>query len=189
MTLERQIAWVTGAGSGIGRAIAIDLARAGACVVISGRRNTALEQVADEVRACGGLVQVKPADVRDGTEVETVAAQIVAEFGPMDILVNAAGINVPQRSWAEVSQADWLDVNATNMSGPFFCTRSALLHMRLRRRGLIINIGSWGGRFALKLTGAAYAASKRALMAMTETLNMEEGGVTAYAPASFCPPP
>lgn len=144
-------------------------------MVVSGRRRETLEKVADEVEALRGLVRVKPVDVRNGTEVGAVVEEILREFRQIDIVVNAAGTNVPKRLWAELSEADWLDVNSTNLNGSFFCIRAVLSHMRERRRGLIINIGSWGGRFALKLTGPAYAASKRALIAMTETLNLEEG--------------
>jgi NADP-dependent 3-hydroxy acid dehydrogenase YdfG len=173
--VDKQVVWLTGAGSGIGQAVAIELARAGAAVIISGRRRAPLEQVAQEISSFSGSVRVKPVDVRNSEQVDTAAAEIVQEFGRIDIVVNAAGTNIPNRSWAQLSQADWMDVNATNTNGAFFCTRAVLGFMREQKQGLIVNIGSWGGRFALKLTGVAYAGSKRALIALTETLNMEEG--------------
>jgi NADP-dependent 3-hydroxy acid dehydrogenase YdfG len=173
--LKGQVAWVTGAGSGIGGAIALELAKAGALVVLCSRGRQALNEVASGIRASGGLAHVRPLDVRDAEEVQTVVTEIISEFKHIDIVINAAGTNIPDRSWEKMSAADWLNVNETNINGPFFCTRAALPHMRARRQGLVVNIGSWGGRFALKLTGAAYAASKRALIALTETLNMEEG--------------
>src|SRR5215813_4606465 len=114
--LEGQIVWVTGGSSGIGRAVAVDLAQAGARVVISGRRTVALEEVANEIKAVGGLVRVKSVDVRDRNEVEAAVAEILTEFGRIDVVVNAAGNNVPQRSWVDLSPKDWLDVTATNMS-------------------------------------------------------------------------
>jgi NAD(P)-dependent dehydrogenase (short-subunit alcohol dehydrogenase family) len=102
-------------------------------------------------------------------------ARILDSCGQIDVLVNAAGTNVPHRNLPELTSDAWIDVHSTNLHGPFFCINAVLPQMRLRRQGLIINIGSWGGRFALRLTGAAYAASKRGLIALTEALNIEEG--------------
>jgi NAD(P)-dependent dehydrogenase (short-subunit alcohol dehydrogenase family) len=174
MPLDGRVVWVTGGGSGIGRAAAIELARAGARVVISGRRREALEQVVAEIATQGGDAAAEPLDVTDGAAAASIAATIFNKRRRLDVVVVAAGNNIPNRKWSELTHADWMDVHAANTHGAFFCIHAALPYMRRQREGVIINVGSWGGRFALKLTGAAYAASKRALMAMTESLNMEE---------------
>jgi NADP-dependent 3-hydroxy acid dehydrogenase YdfG len=175
-TLGGRVAWVTGGGSGIGLAGAVELAKAGATVVISGRRAEILATAAEEVRAAGGRVDAVPLDVADAASVEKAAGTIIERHGRVDILVNSAGLNVAKRSWSEISAADWALVNHVNNDGTFYCIAAILPAMRERKDGLIINVSSWAGRHASKLTGPAYNASKHAVVALTHSLNMEEAG-------------
>ena len=172
--LDGQVAWITGAGSGIGRAGALELAAAGARLVLSGRRAEQLEQVAAEIAASGGKAEVVPLDVADRSAVEAAAAAILARHGRIDILVNSAGINVPNRFWKNLTAESFDQVVAVNLNGALYCTHVVLPAMRARRNGLVINISSWAGRFESYLTGPAYNASKHAMVAMTLSLNDEE---------------
>jgi NADP-dependent 3-hydroxy acid dehydrogenase YdfG len=171
MTLEGKRAWVTGAGSGIGRAGAEALAAAGAHVVLSGRRREQLDEVAAVIRGEGGAAEAQPLDVADRAAVERVAAAI----GPVDILVNSAGVNTPKRFWRELRAEEWERVVRTNLDGTTYCILAVLPGMRAKGGGVVINISSWAGRFDTQFTGAAYNASKFGVSALTATLNMEEG--------------
>jgi NADP-dependent 3-hydroxy acid dehydrogenase YdfG len=172
--LDGQVAWVTGAGSGIGRAGALELAAAGARLALSGRRAEQLEEVAGEIAAGGGKAEVVPLDVADRAAVEAAAAAILARHGRVDILVNSAGINVPNRFWKTLTPESFDRVVAVNLNGALYCTHAVLPAMRARRSGLVINVSSWAGRFESYLTGPAYNASKHAMVAMTLSLNDEE---------------
>jgi NADP-dependent 3-hydroxy acid dehydrogenase YdfG len=172
--LDGQVAWVTGAGSGIGRAGALELAAAGARLALSGRRAEQLEEVAGEIAASGGKAEVVPLDVADRAAVEAAAAAILARHGRVDILVNSAGINVPNRFWKTLTPESFDRVVAVNLNGALYCTHAVLPAMRARRSGLVINVSSWAGRFESYLTGPAYNASKHAMVAMTLSLNDEE---------------
>jgi NADP-dependent 3-hydroxy acid dehydrogenase YdfG len=185
-TLQDQVAWITGGGTGIGLAGGIELARAGATVVLSGRRARTLEEGAARIREAGGRAEIMPLDVAEQTAVAEAATSILDRFGRLDILVNSAGTNVPKRSWAEVDAAGWDRVNAVNADGTFYCIAAVLPAMRRRRSGLVINVASWAGRYVGKLTGPAYTASKHAVVALTASLNMEEcvNGIRACA---ICP--
>ena len=173
-SIDGEVAWVTGAGSGIGEAAAVALAGAGARLVLSGRRADALEATADTIRAAGGEALVAPADMSVAAEVEAVAATIRERFGRCDILVNSAGLNVPKRSWREIDPAAIDLVIGADLNGPFYSSRAVLPMMREQRSGLIIQVSSWAGRHVSKLTGPAYAAAKHGLVALSESLNQEE---------------
>jgi NADP-dependent 3-hydroxy acid dehydrogenase YdfG len=179
--LRGKVAWVTGAGTGIGEASAVALADAGMQVVLSGRRADRLEHVA---RQTGGLVA--PLDVSDRSAVQAVVGRIVDEFGGIDVLVSSAGINVPQRNWHTVDPADWDRVIRIDLDGAFYCAHAVLPHMIRQGGGLIVNISSWAGKHVSVLTGPAYTAAKHAMNAMNESINMENGihGVRACA---VCP--
>jgi NADP-dependent 3-hydroxy acid dehydrogenase YdfG len=185
-TLSGRVAWVTGGGSGIGLAGAVELAKAGAAVVLSGRRPEILEKAATEVRAAGGRAEAVPLDVADAAAVERAAKSIIERHGRVDILVNSAGLNVAKRSWSEISPADWALVNDVNNDGTFYCIAAVLPGMRERRSGLVINVSSWAGRHVSRLTGPAYNAAKHAVVALTHSLNMEEG-VNGIRACAICP--
>lgn len=172
--LNEQVIWVVGGGTGIGRATVVELASGGATVIVSGRRADALAETVKLAKA-GDRVSAVPLDIADADAVARTVADLLKRHGRIDTMVLAAGVNVPERQWSKLSPADWNYVNTINASGLFYCLHALLPSMRARRAGLIINVGSWGGRYALKLSGPAYAASKRAMMAMNETLNLEEG--------------
>jgi NADP-dependent 3-hydroxy acid dehydrogenase YdfG len=170
--LQGQRAWITGAGSGIGAGSARALAEAGAEVILSGRRRDPLEQVADEVRAAGGRATVEPLDTADGDAVADAAGRI----GRVDILVASAGLNVPERALGTLSRAGWDKVVDVNLNGVFYPVHAVLPGMRAQGGGSLILISSWAGRYATRLTGAAYNATKRAVLALSESVNEEEGG-------------
>ncbi len=184
--LNGKVAWVTGAGSGIGLAGAKGLAEAGATVVMSGRRKEILEPEAEKLRILGFDADSEPLDVANQRAVAQAVKNIVRRHGKIDILVNSAGINVPHRYWRNQTPQGWEDVIRTNLDGTFYTMHAVLPGMRKRKDGLIINISSWAGVYHTKLVGPAYNASKRGVVAMTETVNMEEAtnGIRACA---ICP--
>jgi NADP-dependent 3-hydroxy acid dehydrogenase YdfG len=172
--LKDKVAWITGAGSGIGEAGAVALAAAGMKVVLSGRRVDVLEPVAARIAEAGGEAVVEPLDISDGTAVADVASRIGDRFGRLDILVNSAGINIKERLWKDLTPEGWDDVIGIDLNGAFYCTHAVLPMMRAQKDGLVIQISSWAGRFDEYLTGAAYNAAKHAQNSMTATLNKEE---------------
>jgi NAD(P)-dependent dehydrogenase (short-subunit alcohol dehydrogenase family) len=163
--LEGKVAWITGGGSGIGLAGAIELHKAGAKVVISGRNAATLKHPGLEAIAC---------DVGDKAQVFKTFSEIEKRHGHVDILVNSAGINVPQRNYRNVTPENWDQIVAINLSGIFYCTHAVLPGMRSRKDGLVINVSSWFGRYTNALAGPGYSATKRAVVALTEQLNIEE---------------
>ena len=167
--LKGKVAWITGGGSGIGLAGALELARAGAHVVISGRSPETLKKAEREVKSAGSAEAI-PLDVSSKQDVARVAAQI----GRVDILVNSAGVNSPRRNFHNVALESWDEIVAINLSGMFYCVHAVLPGMRSRKDGLIINVSSWAGRYASTLTGPGYNATKHAVVALTESINMEE---------------
>jgi NADP-dependent 3-hydroxy acid dehydrogenase YdfG len=181
--LSGKVAWVTGAGTGIGEAGAIALSAAGMRVVLSGRRRDKLQEVAAR---CPGETRIEPLDVADKAAVNAVAERIQAEFGRVDVLVASAGINVKNRNWHNVSLEDWDAVIRIDLDGAFYCCKAVLPVMKEQGDGLIINISSWAGKHVGIVTGPAYTAAKHAMNAMNESLNMEAGlhGVRACA---ICP--
>jgi NADP-dependent 3-hydroxy acid dehydrogenase YdfG len=184
--LVGKVAWITGAGTGIGLAGARALAQAGAIVVMSGRRAELLGQQAQTIRSDGGRAEVEPLDVADPQAVKRVSDSIVSRHGRIDILINSAGLNTSHRYWKNQTIEGWREVIGTNLDGSFYTIHAVLPTMRARKDGLIINVSSWAGVFHPKLTGAAYNGSKHAVTAMTETINMEEctHGIRACA---ICP--
>ena len=149
-------------------------------------REAPLEETAARIREAGGHALVEPLDVTDKGAVGAAVGRIEARFGRLDILVASAGINVPNRNWADVSDDSWERIIAIDLSGAFYCARAVLPLMRAQRDGLIINIVSWAGRHVSYLSGPAYASAKHGMMALSESINIEEGayGVRACA---VCP--
>jgi NAD(P)-dependent dehydrogenase (short-subunit alcohol dehydrogenase family) len=173
--LKGKVAWVTGGASGIGLAGALALAKAGARVVISGRTQQTNESGLAQLKTAGDAESI-PLDVSDKAAVTRAAADIEKRHGRIDILVTSAGTNIGggKRNLSTMSLEGWDDVVAINLSGLFYCCYAVLPGMRARKDGLIINISSWAGRYASKLTGPAYNATKRAVIAVTESINIEE---------------
>jgi 3-oxoacyl-[acyl-carrier protein] reductase len=172
-SLDGQVALVTGAGRGIGRAIAEELALRGARVAVCARSAEQLDATADAIRALGGAASSYPLDVRVEEQVESTVRRVVGDLGGLDILVNNAGTNRVERV-ERMARGDWDDVLATNLTGPFLVARAALDHLAARS-GVIVNVSSVGGRPGVeKFEGmSAYVASKYGLMGFTEVLALE----------------
>lgn len=173
--LKGKVAWITGGGSGIGLAGALELAKAGAHVVISGRNARSNETGLAALKKAGSA-EATLLDVGDRAAVERTAADIEKRHGRIDILVTSAGTNIGggKRNFKTLSLDGWDDVVRINLNGLFYSCYAVLPGMRARKDGVIINISSWAGRYASALTGPAYNATKRAVIAVTESINMEE---------------
>jgi NADP-dependent 3-hydroxy acid dehydrogenase YdfG len=172
--LDGKVAWVTGAGTGIGEAGAKALAREGASVVLSGRRREPLEAVARAIETAGGRAVVEPGDMMDAKRVTEIAESIRERFGRLDILVNNAGNNVKERSWKELTPERIDTVIDANLSSAFYCAWAALPMMREQKDGVLIHTASWAGRYVSVLSGPGYTAAKHGVVAMSHELNMEE---------------
>jgi NADP-dependent 3-hydroxy acid dehydrogenase YdfG len=172
--LNGKIAWVTGAGTGIGEAGALALAREGMTVVLTGRRKEPLDAVAKRIVADGGKATVRPADVANAAAVRKVAEAIAAEHGRLDVLVNNAGLNIPERSWQKLKPEGIESVIGANLAGPFYVVQAALPIMRAQGGGLMIHTASWAGRFIGPVSGPAYMAAKHGVVAMSHSINLEE---------------
>jgi NAD(P)-dependent dehydrogenase (short-subunit alcohol dehydrogenase family) len=163
---------ITGAGSGVGRAIAHLFAKDGWRIALIGRRLEMLQETA------AGLPSDRVAsfacDVGDPDSVKQMAAGVLARFGHVDVLVNAAGTNTPKRSWRELSHADYDALLAANLHGAFYCVEAFLPGMRQRGAGTVVNINSEAGRLASPKAGVAYVAAKFGLAGLTQSLNAEE---------------
>ena len=173
--LNGKVAWITGGGSGIGLAGAEELVKAGARVVISGRTEKTNKEAEKKLKALGEA-EAMQLEVSDKKAVNAAAADIEKRHGRIDILVTSAGTNISgnQRNFKTMTQEGWDDVVAINLNGLFYCCHAVIPGMRKRKDGLIINISSWAGRYASSLTGPAYNATKRAVIAVSESINMEE---------------
>lgn len=167
---------VTGAGSGVGRAVALELVRQGWQVALVGRRTVALQETARLAGPANQLVRVCPCDISHAHEVEAMAQHVLSAFETVEVLVNAAGTNTPRRSLAELSFEDYQRIVETNLTGAFLCTQAFLPRMRLRQSGTIVNIVSDAGKIANAKAGPAYVASKFAMAGLTQSVNAEERG-------------
>lgn len=171
MSLQGQVAIVTGASKGIGKAIARSFAKEKMKVVLTARTKSELDKVADEVKQLGGEPLVIPADVSRGQAVDQLISQTLETFGKIDILINNAGMGV-FAPIDELSVQDFDKMFAINMRGVFLCTRAVLPHMKNQKSGAIINISSLAGKNFFK-GGGGYAASKWALNGFTKCLMLE----------------
>lgn len=171
LNLTGRTAVVIGATSGIGRAIALGLADAGADVVPTGRRAALAKEVAREVEARGRRSLATTADVSDASSLQALADITISTFGKVDILVNAAG-RTTRRPTLEVSDAEWDEILDTNLTGILRACRVFGRHMIERRYGRIVNIGSLTSVVALYEV-AAYGASKAGVAALTKSLAVE----------------
>src|SRR5262245_29035294 len=168
---------ITGAGSGVGRAIALKFAAQGWNVALVGRR---VEPLGETIALAGveraSRMTAFRCDVSNWEDVAAMGTAVLACFGEVDVLVNAAGTNVPRRGFDVLSIDDWHAVIATNLHGAYFCVRAFLPGMRERQTGTIVNINSDVGRVARDLAGAAYVCSKFGLTGLTQQINVEERG-------------
>jgi 3-oxoacyl-[acyl-carrier protein] reductase len=170
--LAGQVAVVTGAGRGIGAAIAQILARLGATTVLCGRTKSTLDATAQAILAAGGKTEVIPCDVTVLHQVEHAAARVDSTFGRLDILVNNAGIAGFNQPLHNLAPEDWDNILNTNLRGVYFTIHAFAPLMIRAYSGHIINISSLSGKNALP-NGAAYAASKWGLNGLTYSLAEE----------------
>ena len=173
-TLTGKVAWVTGAGSGIGQAAAIALAKEGATVVLTGRRKAPLQETAATIKKAGGKADVQAGDLMKAASVTKIAKAIDKKYGRCDILVNNAGLNILERQWAKLTPANAELVIDGNLSSAFYCTSAVLPIMRKHKDGVLIHTSSMAGRHPSLLSGPAYSAAKHGVVAMSHTINMEE---------------
>ena len=166
--------WITGAGSGMGRAAALASAEDGRPIALSGRRPEVLEEVAREVRELGGTALPVPLDVTDREAVRAAAARIAQELGPIEALVLSAGMNAPRRYWRDQDLEEFAAITDTNLLGPVSVIDAVLPGMRERGAGTIVLISSYSAWRFSPDAGAAYSASKTALGPLVATLNAQE---------------
>ena len=173
MTRPR-VAMVTGAGSGIGRAVALALGREGWALVLAGRRKDALEAVAVEAGAAGAATLVVPTDVADPDAVRALFAATRQRFGRLDLLFNNAGTGAPPVPMEDLSDAQWKAVVDVNLNGAFYCTREAVRLMKSQqpRGGRIINNGSISAH-APRPNSAPYTATKHAITGLTKSTALD----------------
>lgn len=174
---DTPVVLVTGAGSGVGRATALKFGTQGWRVAMLGRRGETLQATAALAPASvAGQLSSFVCDLGDGAAISRTAAAVLAQFGRMDVLVNAAGTNIARRALGELSRADYEAVMAANLHGVLYLIQAFLPAMRTRGGGTIINIGSEAGKQASAKSGAAYVLSKFGLTGLTQTINAEERG-------------
>ncbi len=174
MSLFDKVAIVTGAGSGIGRQVALALLGEGYSVVLAGRRTGPLEETATEAGAAGSRALAVPTDVTDPASVRALFAKTKASFGRLDLLFNNAGINAPGIPLEELSYAQWSAVVDVNLTGAFLCTQEAFKLMRAQdpRGGRIINNGSISAQVP-RPHSAPYTATKHAITGLTKSTALD----------------
>ncbi|GAB2580978.1 SDR family oxidoreductase [Microlunatus antarcticus] len=183
--MSGRVLWVTGAGSGMGRAAAVAAAQGGRRVALSGRREDALAETAALVEQAGGESFVVPLEVGDPSAVAGAHAGITDRWGRVDDLVLAAGLNSPQRTWADQSVTGFADVVTTNLSGVVNVVDAALPDLR-EAGGQVVVVSSYAGWRFSPGAGVAYSASKTALTAVCQTLNAQEASYGVRA-CHLCP--
>jgi NAD(P)-dependent dehydrogenase (short-subunit alcohol dehydrogenase family) len=169
------VAIVTGAGSGVGRATALKFAREGWRVALLGRRAGALaETILQSAAETRGRLVALPCDLADPEAIADTVREVVRRFERVDVLVNAAGNNVPRRSLRDLEPADYNAIMDANINGVFHLVRAVLPVMRRQGGGMVVNIGSEAGRLASAKAGPAYVVSKFGLTGLTQSINAEE---------------
>ena len=181
----RRTVWITGAGSGMGRATALRAARSGWTVALSGRRREVLEELAAEICEAGGSALVAPLDVQDREAVRETAARAAGELGGIDALVLAAGLNAPRRRWEDQDLTEFDAIVATNLTAVASTVDAALPRLR-ERGGQVVVISSYAGWSFQPGAGVAYSASKTALGSLVRTLNQQEAAHGVRA-CHLCP--
>jgi NAD(P)-dependent dehydrogenase (short-subunit alcohol dehydrogenase family) len=175
MTTQAKIALITGAGSGVGRACALALAKEGYEVIVTGRRLSALEETVTAAKGLKGHIHAMAADITDPAQVQTLFADVKKKFGRLDVLFNNAGVNNPPGVLLEdLSVADWQTIVNTNLSAAFYCTQQAfhLMKEQSPRGGRIINNGSVSAH-APRPNSIGYAATKHAISGLTKSTSLD----------------
>ena len=176
--LRGMVAWITGAGSGIGEGAAFSLAQEGVKVFLTGRRKEPLELVASSIIKLGGSAEVAQGDAKDRKGMQNIANNIIKKHGKIDLLFNNHGMNIKDRHWNNAKLDDWDEVLDINIKGVYNCTFAALEVMRPKKNGLIITTASIAGLSnaisEFSLAGAPYAASKHAVISLNNTMNLQE---------------
>ncbi|MBI3870277.1 MAG: SDR family oxidoreductase [Verrucomicrobia bacterium] len=167
---------VTGAGSGVGQAIALALAQDGWQVALVGRKMDALQSTISKDEAHKARLLPWVCDISDRAQVAEMGRSVLARFGTVDVVVNAAGTNVPHRSLEVLSEADYDWMINTNLTGAYCCVQAFLPQMRSRQCGTIINIVSDAAKQASPKAGPAYSMSKFGMVGLTQSINAEERG-------------
>ena len=182
LSFSDRVVFVTGASRGIGRAIALVFARAGARVALVSRTVEQLQEVADEVRASGGKALVVPTDVAVASEVDRAVEHVVDKWGRLDVLINNAGL-IDFGPLDQIEPAAWDRVIGANLTGAYLCSRAAAAVMERQQDGRIVNITSVSAQTGGVSGGVHYTASKGGLAAMTKTLarDLAPHGVTVNA--------
>lgn len=194
--LDGKVAWVTGAGTGIGEAAALALAEEGATIILTGRRRDPLESVAARIRQGNrdspGTAHVQPADLTVIEQVKAVGDFIRAEIGRLDILVNNAGVNIVDRHWDKLTPESIHYMVSGNLIAPMYCVTVALPFMRAQKDGVLIHTASMAGRFIGGVSGPIYVSAKHGIVAMSHGLNMQEcvNGIrsTVFLPGEVATP-
>ena len=181
--LEGKSAWVTGAGSGIGRAIAIAFAQEGAKVALTGRRTAPLEETAKTI---GDAAIVVPADLTDEKQVAAALAKVESTIGGPDILVNNAGVNLPKRYLHQLTPEAIRSLVDGNLTAPFLTSVAVLPGMRSRGGGMLIQIASMAGKGISFLSGPGYIAAKHGFVALSQAIN-QENGIHNIRSCCICP--
>ncbi|MDB6122884.1 MAG: Short-chain dehydrogenase/reductase [Pedosphaera sp.] len=179
----KKTAVVTGAGSGVGQAVALTLAKEGWRVVIVGRRVETLKETITLAGKDAANLVPQPCDIGNVEAVQKMAKELLENFGSVEVLVNAAGTNAPKRSLKELSLEDYHRMIDTNLNGPYYCVQAFLPAMRAQNSGTIINIVSDAAKLASAKAGPAYVMSKFGLAGLTQSINAEEraNGIRASA--------
>ena len=169
-----KVAVITGGGTGVGRAVALECARQGWTAVIVGRRAEPLDETVEHAHGVAGRIVPHVADVSDEASVRALADRVAREFGTIGALVNSAGINVAQRFLADLTPDDFRTLIDVNLTGAFLCIHAFLPLMRRGGGGTIVNVNSVAGLRANAVSGAAYTASKFGLRGLTQAINVEQ---------------
>src|SRR5687768_10634913 len=177
-----KVAAITGAGSGVGRATSVKLAQSGWSVVLIGRTEATLKATADltkNAQAC----MIAPLRIGDLERTNKIAGDVLKRFGRIDLVVNAAGTNVPKRSLEVLSMADYHEMMDSNLNGAFYLIQAFLPAMRKQKSGTVVNIVSDAGKQASPKAGPGYVVSKFGMAGLTQAVNAEErpNGIRACA--------
>lgn len=187
----KKTAWITGAGTGIGAALVRAFSAAGYSVALTGRNRHTLDDVVANLPGASETL-VLPGDVTNRAGMKQIAEEIADWHGGLHVLCNNAGLNIPDRKWADLNWDSWDTVLQVNLTGALNVIAACLPVMRHQKDGVMIHTSSWAGRYHSSVGGAAYGASKHALSDLSASLNDEEGanGIrsTALCPAEVSTP-